>query len=140
MYHHKLHTISLLEPPARCSVQNTLPQFSSADACLQGATPMMNNHTEDLKPMMLRTLQQAAGATGSEEVVSVATSNEFQEALRAGARHIEITEHLDLTFQEAELSSVKLSYKLEVLPSTWSIRVRQPCASLARTVDEYTGS
>jgi hypothetical protein len=141
MYHHDQLSISHFESPARCSAQMTLPQFSSADACLQGAIQAMKNHQEDLKPTMLRRLQRAAVATGSEKVVSVATSYEFQEALRTGARHIDITEHLDLTNEEVAFEDdYGDSYKLQVLPSTWSIRVRPPCSSLALTVDEYTGS
>jgi hypothetical protein len=100
----------------------------------------MENHQQDLKPAMLRTLQQAAGAPGSEKVVSVATSSELQAALRKGARHIEITEHLDFTNEEAAFEDYGEAYKLSVSRSTWSIRVRRPCASLAMSVDEYTGS
>jgi urease beta subunit len=119
----------------------TLPLSSSADTCLQGAPQAMENHQEDLKPAMLRTLQQAAGATGSENVVSVATANEFQAAVKTGVRHITITEHLDFTNQEAAFYDEDgKGYKLKVLPSTWSIRVRPPCASLAIAVEEYTGS
>jgi hypothetical protein len=140
MYHQDHHSISRVEPPARCSVQNTLPQFSSADACLQAATQMMDNHTEDLKPTMLRTLQQSTGAPGSEKVVSVATANEFQEALWRGATHVEIREHLDLTNQQAAFYDAPEVYKLQVFPSTLSIRVRPPCALLVMNVDEYTGS
>jgi hypothetical protein len=89
---------------------------------------------------MPRTLQQAAGATGRANVVHVGTSDEFQEAVRAGARHIEITQQLDLTYQEAASYNTFVFFKLQVLPSTWSIRVRPPCASLSITVDEHTGN
>jgi hypothetical protein len=52
----------------------------------------------------------------------VATPEELQAALSAGARHIEITEHLDLTTFETFNSEYGL-VKVEVSASTWSIRV-----------------
>jgi hypothetical protein len=96
---------------------------------LQGATQAIEDHQETLKRTMLRSLQQAAEGTGSEKVVYVATANEFQAAARAGARHIEVTEHLDLTNDEA-------FYKVHVSRSTWSIRVRPTCVLLAMAIDD----
>jgi hypothetical protein len=88
---------------------------------------------------MLRTLQQAAGATGSEKVVSVATVTAFQDALREGARYIQITEHLDLTNEDlGDDYDNGENPTLQLLPSTWSIRVRPPCPSLAMTVENIT--
>jgi hypothetical protein len=71
----------------------------------------------------------------------VATVNEFQEALRAGARHIEITQHLDLTNEEVDEDyDYGTGLTLKLLPSSWSIRVSPPCASVPITVDEYVHS
>jgi hypothetical protein len=50
------------------------------------------------KPAVLRSLQQEALRTA--KVVYVATAADLQAAVNAGSRHIEITEHLDLTILE----------------------------------------
>jgi hypothetical protein len=78
---------------------------------------------------MLRALQEAASAAGSAQVTYVTTPEELQGALSAGARHIEITEHLDLTPFEVFNSTYGL-VKVEVNASTWSIRVRTHTLSL----------
>jgi hypothetical protein len=74
-------------------------------------------------PAMLRALQEAVSAADKTQVTYVTTPEELQAALLAGARHIEITEHLDLTDFEPFNSAYQL-VKLEVSALTWSIRVR----------------
>jgi hypothetical protein len=76
---------------------------------------------------MLRALQEAASAEGSAQVTYVSTPQELQTALSAGALHIEITEHLDLTSLEtfnSEWDGPGGLVKVEVVASTWSIKVR----------------
>jgi hypothetical protein len=77
---------------------------------------------------MQRSLQQVAGPEGSAEhegVTYVTTPEELREAVSAGARHILITEHLNLTtLQIPPISS--LPTMLGISNSTWTIRV---CAS-----------
>jgi hypothetical protein len=80
------------------------------------------NNQEDLKPPMLRALQEAADSGGMAEVSYVATTEELQAAVDEEARHIEITQHLDLT-----TITVFLIFKFDLKGSTLSIRVCLSC-------------
>jgi ketol-acid reductoisomerase len=86
------------------------------------AAQLADDQTQ-LRPAMLRALQEAVSAAEKTRVTYVATPDELQTALSAGARHIEITEHLELTFFET-FNSVYGLVKLQANASTWSIRVR----------------
>jgi hypothetical protein len=71
---------------------------------------------------MLRALQQTASGSGRSQFAYVTTVEELQAALSAGVRHVEITEHLDLTpYDTAFIEDVLI--KLRVNNATWSIRV-----------------
>jgi indole-3-glycerol phosphate synthase len=74
---------------------------------------------------MQRSLQQLAGPAGAanfEGVTNVTTPEELQEAVSAGARHILITEHLDLTTLKI-IPTSKLPIILGMSNNTWTIRV-----------------
>jgi hypothetical protein len=102
--------------------------------CMQevSAAQMVDNHS-DLSPPALRALQVAAGTAGEGEVAYVATAGDLQAAAGLGARHIVITDHLDLSSIEAFIDYAlgeprATLVKLGLLTSTWSIRV---CSSLS---------
>jgi hypothetical protein len=94
------------------------------------------DHQMSLMPSQLRALQQAASSAAPAEVTYVGTASALQAAISEGARHIQITEHLDLSAIEIFLSSHYLhgegfQAKFELMVSTWSIRVRpSPCLQL----------
>jgi hypothetical protein len=74
---------------------------------------------------MRRSLQQVSGPTGAatyDGVTNVTTPVELQEAVLAGARHILITDHLDLTTLEI-IPTSELPKVLEITNSSWTIRV-----------------
>jgi hypothetical protein len=98
--------------------------------CMQevSAAQMVGNQS-DLNPAALRALQAAAGTAGEGEVAYVATAGDLQAAAGLGARHIVITDHLDLSSIEAFIDHAlgeprSTLVKLGLLTSTWSIRVR----------------
>jgi hypothetical protein len=80
-----------------------------------------------LKPPMLRALQELAGSGRVKGVTYVETPQELQAAVDEGARHIEITQHLDLTVLAVRTIYPRL--KIEVQASTLSIRVRPSSTS-----------
>jgi hypothetical protein len=76
-------------------------------------------------PAFLRALQAAADAAGSADVTYVTTPESLNAAVVDGRRHIEITQHLDLTtLASGNISTAAHLIKLLLGPSTWSIRVR----------------
>jgi hypothetical protein len=78
-----------------------------------------------LQPAMRRSLQQEAGPAGAADydgVTKVTRPAELQEAVSAGARHILITEHLDLTTLKI-IPTSRLPKMLGVTNNTWTIRV-----------------
>jgi hypothetical protein len=81
-----------------------------------------------LQLAMWRSLQVAApaGEINHEALIYVKTPAALQAAVSAGARHIQITEHLDLT--TLETSKIFLIFGLPTILAisndTWSIRVR----------------
>jgi hypothetical protein len=94
---------------------------------MQGRTPQLVDDPSNLKPAMLRALQEAPGTAGNGEITYVSTANELQEALQEGARHIEIRQHLILTGIQSNSSLAIYLVKLVPSDSTWSIRVRPSC-------------
>jgi hypothetical protein len=90
---------------------------------MQDSSAQWAEYQSHPKPPMLRALQQTATAAGSSQFAYVTTVEELRAALSAGVRHIEITEHLDLTPYEAAPKEF-FKVKLTVNNSTWSIRVR----------------
>jgi hypothetical protein len=82
-----------------------------------------------LIPAQLRGLQQAASSAGPAEVTYVKTPFDLLKATADGARHIQITEHLDLTTvapisTPPAMDEMAFRDKLELTASTWSIQVR----------------
>jgi hypothetical protein len=77
-----------------------------------------------LHPPMLRALQETAGDEG---VTYVATPGELFDAISRPARHIEITEHLDLTVAGFTANYAGRDVMYQLKNYTWSIRVRLPC-------------
>jgi hypothetical protein len=82
-----------------------------------------------LMPAQLRSLQQAVSSAGPAELTSVKTPNELLTAISEGARHIQITEHLDLTTVKPVTSNNIFDRELFLekfllVDSTWSIQVR----------------
>jgi hypothetical protein len=98
-------------------------QETATHACMQGGAEHVAQHDSVARPSALRDLQAAAGTAGEGEVAYVATAEELQAAAGAGARHIVITDHLDLS-SLAAFKGVKLKRMIETMASTWSIRVR----------------
>jgi hypothetical protein len=89
-------------------------------------------HQGNLKPVRLRVLQQEASQMADGEVKYVSTAVKLHEAMLAGARHIVITDHLDLTVIETSKQKGLLSdVKLVTSTSTLSIRVRLSRSCLA---------
>jgi hypothetical protein len=87
---------------------------------MQGVIEPAVDDLSGLHPPMLRSLQDAAGGEG---VTYVTTPDELFDAISLPARHIEITEHLDLTIGGiTTYESRYIMYKLQNY--TWSIRVR----------------
>jgi hypothetical protein len=93
-------------------------------ACLQGVAAQIMVHQSNMKDSMVRSLQQEAGPDGSVEVTAVTTAEGLQQAAYEGARHIEITEHLDLTTVDPADQFSDVLTILSVRESTWSISVR----------------
>jgi hypothetical protein len=91
---------------------------------VQGDAALEVDYQRNLQPPMLRGLQEAPGPAGEAEVTYVMTPEELHAAVSQGARHIEITEHLDLTTLKADttLPSATLFY-LDLSSSIRSIRV-----------------
>ena len=74
---------------------------------------------------------QAPGPAGSETMRAVASPQQFEAAVRAGTRHIVVTEHMDLTRLAAARDSALDDAVLALQPGTATIRVRPVCAALA---------
>jgi hypothetical protein len=91
---------------------------------MQGVVVPAVYDSSELKPAGLRTLQRAAAPAEAEGVAYVATPEELAAALSIPARHIEITEHLDLTTLRNSFSYRGQDIMLNVSMHTWSIRVR----------------
>jgi hypothetical protein len=95
---------------------------------MQDVTASTVDHPSDMKPTMLRALQEEGVKAGNGEVSYVSTAKDLLDALNAKAQHIEITEHLDLTVLEKDLlNNNSLDGYLTIMNSskhTWSIRVR----------------
>jgi hypothetical protein len=91
---------------------------------VQGDAALEVDNQSNLQPPILRALHEAPGPAGEAEVTYVMTPEELHAAVSEGARHIEITEHLDLTTLKADttLTSATLFY-LDFASSTRSIRV-----------------
>jgi hypothetical protein len=95
---------------------------------MQGLVAPAVYDSSELKPAGLRALQRAVAPAGAEGVAYVTTPQELVDALSAGVRHIEITEHLDLTTLRNSFSYSGQDIMLNVSMHTWSIRVRSsPC-------------
>jgi hypothetical protein len=111
-----------------CSHSSIVPLLNCVLVHTQEAEQVLN-YRDNLPPGMQRSLQQAAGpaiAANFEGVTNVKTPVELQAAVSEGARHILITEHLDLTTLEpSKLSpNSNISTILEISNSTLSIHVR----------------
>jgi hypothetical protein len=99
-----------------------LAQIDCTSACMQIAAEATMKNQKVLKPPVLRALHEAADSGGMAEVAYVATTEELQAAVDEGARHIQITQHLDLT-----AITVFLIFKIDLKGSTLSIRVCLSC-------------
>jgi hypothetical protein len=119
------------ELAAHCCPLSVVLQFSKVSAGMQGVSAHVRKCESEPNPSLLRTLQQAPETSGSQQVAHVKTPRDFQEALAAGKRHIEIREHLDLTTIETIAGPIPGSlpdlFGLDATSSTFSIRVRSSC-------------
>jgi hypothetical protein len=96
-----------------------------------------------LMPAQLRGLQQAASSAGPADVTYVKTPLELLKATADGARHIQITEHLDLTTvapipSPLALDGMAFQQKLKLMPSTWSIQVRPSCPRVLFSIKSHS--
>jgi hypothetical protein len=95
---------------------------------MQGMAEPVDNDPHNLQPASLRALQEAVASGGNEAVVYVRTPQQLVHAVSAAARHIEITEHLNLTKIDKFFSddNFPTGYRtlLNVSVHTWSSRVR----------------
>jgi hypothetical protein len=95
---------------------------------MQDVTASTMDHPSDMKPTMLRALQEEAVHAANGDVSYVSTAKELVDALNARERHIEITEHLDLTIIDKDLLNNNSSDGFLTIMNnskhTWSIRVR----------------
>jgi hypothetical protein len=112
----------------RCSHPSIVPLFNCVLVQMQGAEQVLR-YRGNLPLAMQRSLKQVAdpaGAANYEGVRYVTTPQELQAAVADGARHIQITDHLDLTTLEPSmiLPNSFLPTILGISKSTLSIQVR----------------
>jgi hypothetical protein len=98
---------------------------------MQGVTAPVVDYSRDLKPLVLRALQEVPAEVGYDQVTYVATATELVNAMYAKARHIEITEHLDLTAFIDTYDPFGNAVSMHLDVRTWSIRVRSKCSTYA---------
>jgi hypothetical protein len=102
---------------------------------VQGEVAHVVEYQGNMKHTMLRALQQSTSVNQSGEVAYVDTAEALRAAVLAGAQHIEIRDHLDLTSMQASDSPyVDFLTMLQLAETTISIRVRSSslrCAIIA---------
>jgi hypothetical protein len=94
---------------------------------MQDEAAQLVEYEVNMDAVTLRNLQEASDAKGAVEVAYVSTPGELQAALAAGAPHIQIQEHLDLTTLDAfdmDTSEKYTMARLDVGSEVLSIRVR----------------
>jgi hypothetical protein len=108
---------------------------------MQGEVAHVVEYRGNMKHTMLRALQQSTSLNQSGEVAYVDTAEALRAAVLAGAQHIEIRDHLDLTSMQASDSPyVDFLTVLQLAETTVSIRVRSRslrCASIIASATVY---
>jgi hypothetical protein len=120
-----------------CSHLSIVALFDCVLGHTQGAEQVLR-YQGHLPPAMQRSLQQAAGPAGAvnyEGVRYVKSPEKLQMAVTAGARHIQITEHLDLsTLEPSEsISNSSSPTIIGISNNTLSVHVRSTSSCCAAT-------
>jgi hypothetical protein len=136
---HTLHVSGhMLQKLAHLSLAGALPKTADSSAPMQGKEIQAWGSESNVKPAFLRSLQEADGTAVAREVRYVSTAQGLRAALDGAVRHIVITEHLDLTSLQPFSRNFPRT-KLQLLPATWSIRVRLfTCSRFAASIDHHT--